>query len=153
LWYTCCIGDAADWDIAVVPSYNGVYTAKLHGDTFRILNTTAHPEEAFEVLTYLLGEGSAQLLQVYGGMPARPAEQEAFFASLDERYPQDVNWQVAIDSLAYADTPTHEYNMPNYLKAKDRIGAFQTLYQGTPDLDIDAEIATLVSDLDAIFKE
>jgi multiple sugar transport system substrate-binding protein len=153
LWYTCCIGDAADWDLAVVPSYNGVYTSKLHGDTFRIMNTSAHPEEAFEVLTYLLGEGSSQLLQAYGGMPARPAEQEAFFAGLDERYTQGVNWQVAIDSLAYADTPTHEYNMPNYLKAKDRIGAFQTLYQSTPDLDINAEIATLISDLDAIFKE
>jgi multiple sugar transport system substrate-binding protein len=153
LWYTCCTGETNNWDLAVVPSFNGVNTAKLHGDTFRILNTTQNSAEAFEVLAYLVGNAAPTLLQVYGGMPARAAEQEAFFAALDERFDQDVNWQVAIDSLAYADSPTHEYNMPNYLKAKDRIGAFQTLYKGTPDLDIDAEMATLVADLQAIFDE
>jgi multiple sugar transport system substrate-binding protein len=153
LWYTCCVGEANNWDLAVVPSFNGVNTAKLHGDTFRILNTTQNSAEAFEVLAYLVGDAAPTLLQVYGGMPARAAEQEAFFASLDERFDQGINWQVAIDSLAYADSPTHEYNMPNYLKAKDRIGAFQTLYKGTPDLDIEAEMATLVADLQAIFDE
>jgi multiple sugar transport system substrate-binding protein len=153
LWYTCCVGDANDWDIAALPSHNGVVTAKLHGDSFRILNSTQHPEEAFEVLTYLIGEASPTLLAVYGGMPVNEADQPAFFAGLDERFPQGVNWDVAVASLAFADSPNHEYNMPNYLKAKDRIGAFQTLYESTPGLDIDAEMATLIADLQAIFDE
>jgi multiple sugar transport system substrate-binding protein len=153
LWYTCCVGTINTWDMAVMPSHNGVTTAKLHGDTFRILNTTQNPEAAFEVLTYLLGEAAPTLLQVYGGMPARAEQTEAFFAALDETFPQGVNWQVAVDSLAYADSPNHEYNMPNYLKAKDRIGAFQTLYGGDGALDINAALETLVADLDAIFDE
>jgi multiple sugar transport system substrate-binding protein len=153
LWYTCCVGTSNTWDLAVMPSHNGVTTAKLHGDTFRILNTTQNPEAAFEVLTYLLGEAAPTLLQVYGGMPARAEQTEAFFATLDETFPQGVNWQVAVDSLAYADSPNHEYNMPNYLKAKDRIGAFQTLYGGDGTLDINAELEKLVADLDAIFDE
>jgi len=153
LWYTCCIGEGSDWDIAPVPVYNGVATAKLHGDTFRIMSTTRYPAEAFEVLSYLVGEASPTLLQVYGGMPAREADQESFFAALDERFPQGVNWQVAVDGLAYSDSPNHEYPMPNYLKAKDRIGAFQTLYTGTPDLDINATMEELVADLQLIFDE
>lgn len=158
LWYTCCVGDTNDWDLAVMPSFNGVTTAKLHGDSFRLMRTSADmPLEqqlaAFEVLTYLIGDASDELLLVYGGMPARAEDTEGFFAKLDENFTQGVNWQVAIDSLAYADSPNHEYAMPNYLKAKDRIGAFQSLIESTPDLDIAAELEKLVADLDVIFHE
>ncbi len=153
LWYTCCIGEQNDWDIAAVPSHNGVITAKLHGDTFRIMKATKNPEAAFTVLTYLVGEASPELLQVYGGMPAREEEQEAFFAALDERFPQGVDWSVATASLNYADSPSHEAFMPNYLKAKDRLGAFQTLMESTPGLDLQAELEKLVADLQAIADE
>ena len=154
LWMTCCLGDmAAEWDIAAMPDYNGTVTAKLHADTFRILDDTEHPEAAFEVLTYLIGEGSADLLQVYGGMPARPADTDAFFAGLEEQYSQGVDWQVALDSLNYPDNPSHEGNMPNFNKADDRLGAFQSLIQTEGDLDMDAELETLIEELQAIFDE
>lgn len=153
LWYTCCVGEMDTWNLAAMPSHNGVVTAKLHGDTFRILAATKNPEAAFTVLSYLLGEAAPELLLVYGGMPARAEQTEAFFATLEETFPQGVNWQVAVDSLAYADSPNHEYSMPNYLKAKDRIGVFQTLMGGTEGLDINAEMATLIADLQVIFDE
>ncbi|RMH75714.1 MAG: extracellular solute-binding protein [Calditrichaeota bacterium] len=154
LWYTCCLtGVGEDWDIAVVPAYNGKYTAALHADVFRILNTTEHPEEAFKVLTYLIGEAAPQLLEVYGAMPARTDLQDDFFARLDEKYPQGVNWQVAVDSLAYPDVPSHEQDMPNFLKAQDRFGAFWSALNTTPDLDVDAEVDKLQSDLQTIFQE
>ena len=152
LWYNASAGTEINWDIAALPSYNGVITSKLHMDTFRILNSTEHPEEAFEVLGYLIGEGAAPLLQVYGSMPARPSLQEDFFAQLDETYTQGVNWQVAKDALAYPDSPNHESNMPNFVQATDRINAWTTLYQGTEGLDLDAEIETLRTDLEAIFQ-
>ncbi len=158
LWYTCCVGEINDWDLAIMPSFDGITTAKLHGDSFRLMRTSSDMSmeqqlAGFEVLTYLIGEASNELLLVYGGMPARAEDTEGFFATLDENFTQGVNWQVAIDSLAYADSPNHEYNMPNYLKAKDRIGAFQSLVESTPDLDVAAELATLVADLDIIFNE
>ncbi len=152
LWYTCCLPDS-DWDAAALPSYNGQTTARIHADTFRIMNTTEYPREAFEVLTYLTGEASLDLLSVYGGMPARPDDQDAFIATLDEKYPQGVNWDVVIESLAFTDVPHHEEWLPNNNKANDRLDAFQSLLESTPGLDLDAEIATLVSDLQAIFDE
>ena len=80
-----------------MPSNGGVTTANFNADTFRIWGDTEHPEEAFTVLEYLIGDASADLLGIYGGMPARTADQDQFFANLDERWTQGVNWQVARD--------------------------------------------------------
>ena len=80
LWYSCCVGALeAQWDAAATPSYNGVITSKLHADTFGIMKATEHPEEAFEVLTYLLFDKAAELSALYGGMPARLSLQDAYF--------------------------------------------------------------------------
>ncbi len=153
LWcHGCYEGD--DWDIAVIPSYEGETTAKLHVDTFRIMSSTEHPDEAFEVLTYLLsGDQAEALLNVYGSMPARQSLQDAFFAGLDEQHPQGVDWQVARDMLSYPDNPNHESNMPSFNRATERIGQFQSLYRGTPDLDLQGAIDELVADLQLIFEE
>ena len=56
----------------------------------------------------------ADLLGIYGGMPARIADQDAFFAGLDEKWTQGVDWQVAIDGVEFADNPNFEAWMPNY---------------------------------------
>ena len=154
LWYTCCLGGVGEnWDLAVVPEYKGVTTAALHADTFRILNTTEHPEEAFQVLTYLVTDAAADLLAVYGAMPALDTLQAGFFETMDAKYPQGVNWQVAKDSLAYPDIPSHEQDMPNFLKSQDRWGAFWSKLVSTPGLDIEAEIDALLADLTVIYRE
>ena len=154
LWYTCCLtGVGEDWDLAVVPEYNGTQTAALHADVFRILNTTEHPNEAFEVLAYLVTDGAPALLDVYGAMPALDSLQDGFFAAQDVKYPQGVNWDVARASLAYPDIPSHEQDMPNFLKAQDRWGAFWSNLTSTPGLDVNAEINTLLSDLTGIYAE
>lgn len=152
LWYTCCL-EGTTWDAAALPSYNGEVTAKLHSDTFRIHKDTKNPTAAFKALTFLVGEGSLELLSVYGGMPAREADQPEFFAKLDQKYTQGVNWDVAVASGAYADNPSHEAWLPNYLKTKDRINSFQTYVESTPGLDINAEIDRLIADLQVFYEE
>lgn len=152
LWYTCCLEDT-EWDAAINPSYNGVTTARLHADTFRIMDSTENPEAAFEVLKYLTGEASLELLAVYGGLPAREGDQDAFYAGMDEKYTQGVNWAPVSESLSYSDVPHHEEWLPNNNKAEDRLNAFRSLLTSTPDLDVDAEIDNLLVDLQAIFDE
>jgi multiple sugar transport system substrate-binding protein len=153
LWYVCCLGDVKNWDIAVNPEYDGKTTSPLHADTFRILTDTKHPEEAFTVLTYLLGDGSPALLEAYGAFPGRKAAQAAFFEGLDEKFPQGVDWQVIVDSLSHPDIPSHEANMPNFQEADDRVAAFWTLMGSEGTLDMDAEMDTLVTDLQVIFDK
>ncbi len=158
LWYTCCIdpvskgGKVKNWDIAVVPSYQGVTTAKLHADTFGIMKASKHPNEAFQVYKYLIT--NKDLLQVYGAMPAIKSMQSDFFGGLDQKFaPVKVNWQVAVDSLAYNDVPNHEEGLPNFLKARQATTDFQTLVNTTAGLDMNVEAQKLQATLQGIYDE
>jgi multiple sugar transport system substrate-binding protein len=156
LWYTCCFDNTTvpSWDVAVVPSYNGKITSKMHGDTFAIMAASKHPEEAFKVYTYMLGEGSAELYEIYGGLPARVSQQEAFFANLDEKFaPNEINWQVFIDMIPFLDAPNHELGLPNNAKANDAFAKFGTDLRTNPDLDVDARTDELIAELNQIYTE
>jgi multiple sugar transport system substrate-binding protein len=158
LWTTYGVQNAGnDWNLAAIPSHNGKTTSPLNADTFRILKDSKHPDEAFEVLTYLLGDGSTDLLGVYGGMPARTSDQDAFFKGLDEakddtgnvKFPQGVDWQVAKDSIEFADNPNFEAFMPKYNESLDILGKYNTKWVGTAGLDIGAEVEALKKELQA----
>ncbi|HUG83856.1 MAG TPA: extracellular solute-binding protein [Euzebya sp.] len=156
LWYTCCVRDADGnglefFDLAIMPSHNGQVTAKMHADTFRILASTEHPDEAFEVLTYLLGDAALELLNTYGAAPADPSLTEEFFADLDETFPQGVNWQVALDSADYADVPSHEANLPGWEEYKLALADLESAQLSDPDLDLPSAIAELEEQLTDIF--
>jgi multiple sugar transport system substrate-binding protein len=154
LWYTCCIAESSDnWDVGVVPSHDGKITSNMNADTFRILNDSKNHEAAFQFLTYLLGEGSLDLLDAYGGMPARTADQPAFFDKLDERFPQQPDWDVARAGLEHPDIPSFEAWMPNYREAFDFTGTVLNKWYSTEGLSMDAEITDLQEQLQSIFDE
>ncbi len=150
--------DAA-WDFAPVPAHKGVATAKLHADTFGVMNSSAHPDEAFTVLTYLLGERAADLTSLYGGMPARLSLQEDFIArtvaAQSEVYPDvdwaNLNWDVVLAGLQHPDNPNHEEGMPSFLEASARYGEYGQLVDNNGDVDVDAALDALRDDLQAIF--
>ncbi len=147
-------GTDFDFNIAAVPSYNGTITAKMHGDTFGIMKSTEHPEEAFEVLTYLLSEEVApDLLNIYGGMPARVNIQDTWLTEYYENtFPgKDINTQVIVDSMAYADNPNHESWLPSFAETVDRYNEFWNKLRDESGLDFDAEVEALLTDLQAIF--
>jgi multiple sugar transport system substrate-binding protein len=156
LWYTCCLGDLkANWDIGVVPSYNGEYHAPADADTYRLTKASKNPEAAFTALQYLLGEGALELLTTYGAFPARPDLQEAFVTALGEKYPTVTNWQIIQPSLEKATVPHHESFVPNYAKIKDRLANFAALIAGDTgkDLDLAAELDRLEADIQALVNE
>jgi multiple sugar transport system substrate-binding protein len=152
LWSTYGVAGAGeDWDIAATPAYNGQITAAFNADTFRIMKGTEHPDEAFTVLSYLLGEASGQLLGTYGGMPAREEDRDAYFDKLSENFPQEVDWQVAIDGVAFADNPNFESPMPSYNEALTLLDTFGTRWQTESDLNLDQEFEDLKNQLQEIF--
>jgi multiple sugar transport system substrate-binding protein len=159
LWYTCCIRDDEGglpgdfWDLAVMPSHDGTVTANMHADTFRILNSTQVPEEAFTVLYYLVTDAALDLLTAYGAAPADESLTDAFLANLDERYPQGVNWQTVLDGAEYADVPSHETFLPGWGEYKVRLAELESAILADPNLDLAAAIADLESDLTGIFEQ
>jgi multiple sugar transport system substrate-binding protein len=159
LWYTCCIRDDENgivgdfWDLAVLPSNGGAITANMHADTFRIMASTEHPDEAFQTMYYLVTTAAPELLTAYGAAPADPALTTEFLANLDERYPQEVNWQVILEAANYADNPSHETFLPGWGEYKVRLGELESAILSDPALDLDAAIAQVESDLTTIFQE
>jgi multiple sugar transport system substrate-binding protein len=155
LWSSYGVADSGtDWDLAAIPSYNGQTTAAFNADTFRITKDSKNHEKAWTVLTYLLDDARSDLLTTYGGMPAREAEQAAFFDTLGATFPgQTIDWQVAVDGVQFADVPNFESAMPNYNKAFDKLNEFSTKWQSTPGLDLDKEIADLKAALQKVFDE
>ena len=154
LWYTCCIANAGEsWDLGALPAYEGKVTANLNADTFRIWKGTKNPEAAFKVLTYLIGDASLELLGIYGGMPARAGDQEEFFANLDAKFPQGVNWDVMKAGMDLPDIPSFEAWTPGYNEAFDRINTFNTLLQSEDNLDVDGAIEQLKTDLQGIYDK
>lgn len=153
LWYTCCLSDLkSNWDLAVVPSYEGKYFAPADADTFRLYKGTKNPDAAFTVLQYLLGDGASDLLAAYGAYPARPDLQAAAIEVKAKQYPSVKNWDAVAPSLEYATVPHHESYYPNYSKGQQRFNDFRTLMYGDTgkDLDLKAELDKLQSDLQAI---
>ena len=162
LWNVCCITEAGkNWNLAAIPSSNGQVTAAFNADTFRILKSSKHPDEAFTVLTYLLGDASKDLLNAYSGFPARTTAQADFYQQLSQQkddkgkpiYPPNVNWQVATDGVQYADNPNFEVYMPAYNQSVDLITKFLTRWTSTPGLDMDSEIGSLQTQLQAIWDK
>lgn len=154
LWTTYGVADAGDdWDLAAIPSHNGKSTSPLNADTFAIHEATKNPDAAFAALAYLLDDSSDALLQLYGGMPARPGKQEAFFEQLGktEGFPKQVDWQVAKDSLEYADNPNFEAAMPKYNETLEILGKYNTRWTSTPGLDMGAEIEALRKEIQTVW--
>ena len=154
-WYTCCIADAGEsWDIAVLPADSaGNINGRIDADTFRILKDTKHPQEAFEVLQYLIGDGSLELLAIYGGMPARAADFEDWLAAKKTQFPFVTNWEAISAGLSYPDVPSAEANTPNWNEAWDRVNALDSLMVNEQELDLDQEAASIEADLQTIFDK
>ncbi|WP_420628148.1 ABC transporter substrate-binding protein [Candidatus Leptofilum sp.] len=157
LWYHgCCIGNIDfTWNLAAVPAneLTGAPTAKMHADTFGIMKSSDNPEAAWEVLKFFLGDNAEEMTNMYGGMPARLSLQDTYFETFAEGIANGdtINWQVVVDSMAYADNPNHESYMPSPQEANDRYNEFWSLLGQEPDRDVDADIDLLIEDLQAIY--
>ena len=159
-WYTCCLGDFAkagnEFQLGIQPlGPDGEVNGRIDADTFRVWKGTQNPEAAFEVLTYLITTGGDTLLPAYGAMPAIAEKTEAFFEKKSADYPfvTPESWDVFIQGLAYADTPSSEQYLPNSIEATARYATFADLLRNTEGLDFDAEYQKLVDDLNAIFNK
>lgn len=165
LWYTCCLGDFAaagnEFQLGVIPvSADGQVHSRVDADTFRIWKGTQHPEEAFEVLAFLIGPVGTEYLVVgtpdrpaaYGGFPALPEYQQPFLDAKSDQYPFVTSWDPILAGLAYPDVPSAEGYMPNWSEGWARIQTFGDLMGNTEGLNLEREIQTLEADLTAIFN-
>lgn len=161
LWYTCCLGEFRDagyeFQAGALPlGDDGQYHGRVDADTFRIWKGTQHPDEAFEVLVYLITDGADKLLPIYGALPAIPEKTGPFFEAKTNDYPfvEQSTWDIFVAGLAYPDSPSAEQYQPNHTEAWNREQAFFDLILNTsPDeMDFDAEWDAMVADVNEIYN-
>jgi multiple sugar transport system substrate-binding protein len=146
-----------NWDMAVLPSNNGVTTSPIDVDTFTIMKSSKVADAAYKAM--LAMEADPGLAVAYGAMPAIPDQQAAYFksaqAGVTAQFPADtaVTWTVLNEMLKVAASPTHQDPFPNYVKGTTDDQAFYTKLQSTGGLNMDTEIAafkaTLQKDFDS----
>jgi multiple sugar transport system substrate-binding protein len=146
-----------DWDIAVMPSWNGTTSSPMDADSFQIPIGSRKSRVAFEAMTAIMADPA--LLAAYGGMPARKSAQEAWFATQDlvvaASFPGNtVNWSVLQEMSKYPALPNHEALLPNDAQSVKDAEAFFEKLQTRVRLDINAELgklqATLQKDFDVV---
>ena len=153
LWSTYGVSDAGDdWNMAATPSYQGQTTAAFNADTFRILKSTKHPDEAFTVLPVPARQPRTCSSSTAGCRRSSPSRTPSS-RRLQADYTQTIDWNVAKKGVDFADVPNFESYMPAYNQTLDLLNTFTTKWQSTPGLDLDAEIADLKSQMQAIWDK
>jgi len=134
--------EAFNWDIAAIPSQNGKVVAQADFDIFAITKSSQHPKEAWEVAKWMLEPAQMKRLAAsYGCIPSRKSLAVTWLGDMKAAYP-NVDWQVMIDSMAYADFPiNHEGWTPAFNQVVD---AFTKLDQSIL-ASKDANVAQLLT--------
>jgi multiple sugar transport system substrate-binding protein len=140
-----------EFDTAAIPAGpDGTITAKLHADTFSIPKSSAHPNEAFQVIGWMLGaEQGPVLAQVYGALPARISAQADYIA--DPANDAGFTWEVGLDALGYPDIPSHEAWWPAYIESIDGLDSWWDPLVRDPNADLEASIPEQEGILQPIF--
>ncbi len=144
---------ASDWDLAALPASDGQVHGRVDAATFFIWQGTRHPEQSFRALTYLINDPvSSQLLEAYGAMPARSADQAAYFNKKSIQTPEVRNWEVLSAGLDYPDIPSADGYLPNRDQVLKRFQVFEDLIASSGTLNLDHEISVLQTDLQSLFN-
>jgi multiple sugar transport system substrate-binding protein len=160
-WLFWGVKDAIDsgaftdsWNVYPSPTApNGVTTARVHADTFAILDDYENKDAAWEVLKWLTSQETAlPLCEVYGCLPARLSVRGDWEATWLEAFPYlDLN--VVYGALEYLDAPNHEGYMPSFASAWDALEVYWGSLRSDPELDVDAGLDAVNAEVQAIFDE
>ncbi|WP_162909636.1 extracellular solute-binding protein [Aggregatilinea lenta] len=142
------------WNVYPIPAApNGITTARVHADTFAIMDSFENKDAAWEVLKWLTsGEPALQLATTYGAMPARLSLRSDWEATWLEAFPQ-LNLDVVYGALEYLDAPNHEGYMPNYARAWDALEQYWNNLRSQPDFDAIGELDAVNAQVQELFDE
>jgi multiple sugar transport system substrate-binding protein len=159
-WYLCCIGDV-QFQFGAMPTYKGAVGGRIDTDAFRILKDTAHPDQAFDALSYLVTTGVDKLVvgtsdtpSAYNALPAITDKQQPFWDAEATQFPfvTSDSWKILKAGLNYPDSPNAESWMPNFNQAWDYINNWGSNLSYKHGLSLPTQETILEADLTAIFN-
>jgi multiple sugar transport system substrate-binding protein len=147
----CCIEPTVNWDLAALPSHNGRVTASLTSEGFGIVDISPQPEAAVEALYYLAT--LPELSDHVGGISALTARQTPELSEWDGQLPEDVDLQVARDSLIFPEFAPQPYCALRHSGFAGRLEVFLEGMTSAPLPDVDAALDELTAELQEIVQK
>jgi multiple sugar transport system substrate-binding protein len=148
MWYLKNLKDAPfKWDLAAIPSYQGVTTVDWLGGAMFVSQSTSYPREAIET-AYALAT-NIDLLKIGGYIPAFKSIQEDALEALAVEYP-DVDFWSAVDSLNHLSVPPTTSPLPDAMDIL--FEAFRDRISTVPSLNLDDEINAFESELQTVLE-
>ena len=143
------------WDMAVLPSNDGVTTVPVDSDMFVINEKTKVPDAAYKAMLAIMADPAIRAVD--GSLPLDPAQQAAYFkalqAGVDREFANSpINWSVLTEMDKYAASPAFDAPTPNYGKVSADDYAFYDRLQTKSGLNLDTEIAKFKATLQADFN-
>ena len=146
--------EAFNWDIAAIPSMNGLINAQADFDIFTITKSSKHPKEAWEVAKWLIApEQMTRLAPSYGCIPSRKSLAASWLEEKQALYP-NVDFQVIIDAMAYADFPiNHEGWTPAFNQVVDAFTVVEQSILESKDADVPALLDAAQAEIQGYLDE
>lgn len=135
-----------DWDVAIMPSYNGTTTSRSHADSFRMLKTATPKRARTMVMDFFANDAAADLIEAFGPIPSRVDLRDDYLKRQRTRAPE-IDWNVFLDSVQFADQPNHGIALRNNTEVTKRL---ETFYNGIVDdqnFDVASESKVLLADV------
>jgi hypothetical protein len=142
-----------DWDLASLPAFGSRAHGWLVANGLFLWKGSTHLTAGFEVASWLATKRAQQLHTILPGLPARPADQDAYLAGEAVKYPWVTNWDVLPAAVDYADGPAPDGWMPNPEAARIRLQEFGAEISCNPAADVRIELERLQQDLQMIFNQ
>ena len=143
-----------NWDVAAVPSQNGLIQAQADFDIFTITKSSKHPKEAWEVAKWLLEPAQMKrLAPSYGCIPSRKSLAATWLDEKKAAYP-NVDWQVVIDAMDYADFPiNHEGWTPAFNQVVDAFTNLEQSILASKDANVPELLNTAQAEIQGYLDE
>lgn len=146
--------EAFNWDVAAIPSQNGLIQAQADFDIFTITKSSKQPNEAWKVAKWLLEpDQMKRLAPIYGCIPSRKSLASTWLADKKVAYP-NVDWQVVIDAMAYTDFPiNHEGWTPAFNQVVDSYTNLEQNILASMDANIPELLKTAQAEIQGYLDE
>ena len=142
------------WNVAPVPAGpTGKVVAQANADTFAIPVQAPHPDQAWEVMKWMVEPANmVRLTNSYGAIPARKSLAAGWLEG-QKKISTKVNWQLFLDSIDYMDKPNNEAWVPNYQKVWDAMENNMTAVTTGKVTDTDKALDTLNTEVQGYLDE
>ena len=143
--------EGMDWDVAVMPSYQGKTTSPVDVETFGIPKTSKHPAEAYAAMTQIMSDPG--LRAAYGlDLPAQTSQRQAAIASLRASLSLPaggIDWSVMNEMATQPAIPSPDSALPDQSRSLASLASFYEKLRTDSKLDVDAALTALVDGFNA----